>query len=145
MNWEGAPNQPYFPSINDLCQSGPPRTLLELPMNTWRLQGPHDAAPRLRYMNPAVHPDLFTNALKGWENACVLESRELSVWVMIFHPDEILASQGDDALYSRSRKALCANLVSMVNSLRRMEHEFEWVTVSVAAEHWRRFQEKISP
>jgi hypothetical protein len=144
MNWEGAPNQPYFPSANDLCLAGKERTLLELPMNTWHLRAPDDVAPRLRYMNPAVHPNLFANAVKDWENACRVLPKDLCVWVMIFHPDEVLATQGDDALYSRSRQALGANLACMVESLQRLGHEFEWVTVSEAAERWRGFQQRLS-
>jgi hypothetical protein len=144
MNWRGAPNQPYFPACGDLCKTGPERGMLELPMNTWHLQAPHDTSPRLRYMNPAVHPHLFASALKNWENACKVSSAELSIWVMIFHPDEVLATQGDDALYSRSTQALCANLVAMTDSLRRMGHIFEWVTVSEAAERWRGHQQRLS-
>ena len=144
MNWTGAPNQPYFPAADDLCKPGSQRSLLELPMNTWHLQAPHDVSPRLRYMNPAVHPHLFANALKNWENACKVLPADLAIWVMIFHPDEVLATQGDDALYSRSTRALCANLASMAETLGRLGHDFEWVTVSDAAERWRRHQERLS-
>jgi hypothetical protein len=144
MNWAGAPNEPYFPAADDLCTPGSPRSLLELPMNTWLLQAPHDASPRLRYMNPAVHPHLFSSALKNWENACKVSPSDLSIWVMIFHPDEVLATQGDDALYSRSTQALCANLISMAESLRRLGHGFDWVTVSDAAERWRGCQRRLS-
>jgi len=137
MNWEGAPNQPYFPAAHDLCRSGPLRTLLELPMNTWLLQAPYDSVPRTRYMNPAVHPHLFANALKNWENAFAVSSAEVSIWVMIFHPDEVLATLADDALYSRSTKALCSNLIMIAETLLHLGHDVEWVTVSAAAEHWR--------
>lgn len=137
MNWNGAPNQPYFPDREDLCKSGPQRPMLELPMNTWLLQAPHDAAPRVRYMNPAVHPGVFANALKNWENACNVIASDLCVWVMIFHPDEVLASQGADALYSRSVRDLCGNLLSMTESLQRLGHDLQWTTVSEAAARWR--------
>jgi hypothetical protein len=137
MNWEGAPNQPYFPAAENLCTPGPERSMLELPMNTWRLQAPHDQAPRLRYMNPAVHSHLFANALKNWENECNDLPADLLVWVMIFHPDEVLATHGEDALYSRSAKTLCGNLASITEILTRRGHDFEWITVSKAAEQWR--------
>ena len=136
MNWNGAPNQPYFPDSEDLCRSGPMRPMLELPMNTWLLRAPHDTAPRLRYMNPAVHSRLFAVALKNWENACKALGSDLRVWVMIFHPDEVLASQTPDGMYSRSTGDLCANLLAMTDSLRRLGHEFEWTTISAAAERW---------
>jgi hypothetical protein len=144
MNWDLAPNQPYFPAADDLCKSDPERSMLELPMNTWRLQAPHDDAPRTRYMNPAVHPHLFANALKNWENACNGLRSDLCVWVMIFHPDEVLSTQGEDALYSRSRQDLCANLVSFAEHLRNLGHDFEWVTVSDAAERWRGHRQRLS-
>jgi hypothetical protein len=137
MNWQGAPNQPYFPSSDDLRKSGPERFMLELPMNTWGLQAPHDDVPRIRYVNPAVHPHLFANALKNWENASKVSPSDLHVWVMIFHPDEVLATRGEDALYSRSIQALCANLISIADSIRRLGHEVEWATVTAAAERWR--------
>lgn len=137
MNWEGAPNQPYFPGSDDLCVPGPLRSMVELPMNTWYLQAPYDDAPRLRYMNPAVRSHLFGRALENWQATLDLLAAELCVWVMIFHPDEVLSSRGPDALYSRSIKELCANLLSMVEILQRRGHDFEWVTVSRAASLWR--------
>lgn len=136
MNWEGAPNGPYFPA-EDLCKSGPARDLLELPMNTWLLQAPYDTAPRVRYMNPAVHPIFFAKALKNWENACKYLAPDLHVWVMILHPDEVLPTAVEDALYARSISDVCKNLTSVVESLQRLEHDFEWTTVSTAAERWR--------
>jgi hypothetical protein len=144
MNWDTAPNQPYFPASQALCRPGPERPLLELPMNTWRLKAPHDTAPRLRYMNPAVHSDLFANALKNWENECTRLPAELLIWVMIFHPDEVLATQGKDGLYSRSTRVLCANLAAMAESLRSMGHDFEWVTISDASERWRKYQQQLT-
>ena len=143
MNWEGAPNQPYFPAPDDLRKSGPGRSLLELPMNTWKLQAPYDPEPRVRYMNPAVHPHLFANALNNWENACNHLPANLAIWVMIFHPDEVLATQGADALYARSTRKLCANLLSIADALRRLGHDFEWLTVSMAAERWRLHQQRF--
>lgn len=137
MNWEGAPNQPYFPDLDDLCKPGPLRSMIELPMNTWHIQAPYDDAPRIRYMNPAVRSDLFGRALKDWQATLDLLATELYVWVMIFHPDEVLTSRGPDALYSRSTKELCSNLLAIVGVLQRLEHEFEWATVSRAADLWR--------
>jgi hypothetical protein len=137
MNWLNAPNQPYFPGPNDLCVAGPQRALVELPMNTWQLQGPHDATPRTRYMNPAVHPQLLADSLKGWADTFETLASDLCVWVLIFHPDEVFSTFAPDALYARSLDTLCANLASMSDSVRRLGHEFEWVTVSRAAQQWR--------
>lgn len=142
MNWNGAPNQPYFPAANDLCKPGSSRSMLELPMNTWLLHAPYDSAPQTRYMNPAVHPHLFAKALKNWENTCALSPADLCIWVMIFHPDEVLSTQGEDTLYSRSTQALCANLSLVGDILCNLEHDFEWVTVSNASERWRKHHQR---
>ncbi len=137
MDWERAPNRPYFPRRGDLCAEGPERRLLELPMNTWFIKAPYDAAPKLRYINPAVHPHLFAEALRNRENTPEVSSKELSVWVMIFHPDEVLAGAGEDNLYSSSIGSLLANLAALQEKLQREEVELEWVTVAKAAELWR--------
>lgn len=137
MDWEGAPNRPYFPGCEDLCAGGPERPLLELPMNTWLMKAPYDDAPKLRYINPAVHPHLFMEALQKWENTQKISSNGLSVLVMIFHPDEALACAGEDYLYSRSVESLLANLAALQKTLQRAENELEWVTVAKAAELWR--------
>lgn len=142
MNWEGAPNQPYFPGKDDLCRAGSERAMLEVPMNTWLLKAPYDHSPQTRYMNPAVHPHLFAKALETWEKACEGSVNDLAVWVMIFHPDEVLSAAGPDQLYSRSIPDLCHNLVSIIEALVRIENEFEWTTISRAAQHWRIFQGK---
>jgi hypothetical protein len=117
--------------------------MLELPMNTWYLQASYDDVPRVRYMNPAVHPYLFAKALKNWETACNVVPAEMCVWVMIFHPDEVLITRGSDALYSRSIKGLCSNLLAAVESLQRLGHDFEWVTVSDAADRWRTHLQRL--
>lgn len=138
MNWSGAPNQPYFPDVDDLCAAGTGRGLLELPMNTWLVHAPYDSTPKLRYMNPAVHPRIFSAALRNLGNTQEFSSTELCVWVMIFHPDEVLAIEQEDQLYARSRTALFTNLISFQENLQRANIEAEWVTISEAAEMWRR-------
>ena len=142
MNWERAPNQPYFPGSADLCEPGPERRLLEIPMNTWLVQAPYDEAQKVRYMNPAVHPKIFANALRNWENTRKLHSSELSIWVMIFHPDEVLSGQGEDLLYSRSKQSLLQNLAAFQDSLFRADIDVEWVTIGKAAELWRQSRMK---
>lgn len=144
MNWDGAPNQPYFPASDDVCKAGPRRALLEIPMNTWLVNAPHDPSPRTRYMNPAVHPHIFENSLKNWENACKAMQAELSIWVMIFHPDEVLSTAGADGLYARSLSSLCQNLASFARSVKNLGHDFAWSTVSDAATRWREHQEGLT-
>lgn len=141
MNWENAPNQPFFPSQKDLREPGPDRPMLELPMNTWPLQAPYDDAPRTRYMNPAVHPHLFANALRNWENTRK-STIEPCVWVMIFHPDEVSPEEREDYLYARSKDALCSNLIAFASSLTNAGAELEWVTIAEAAARWRASRQK---
>ena len=143
MNWEGVPNQPYFPSPTDMRKAGRERSLLELPMNTWMVKALHDTAPRLRYINPAVHSKIFANALRNWENTRTFSPSTLHIWVMIFHPDEVSPAQGEDGLYSRSTSDLSANLACFLENLQRAGQEVEWVTVAQAADRWRQHQEQI--
>ena len=143
MNWEGAPNHPFFPAVDDLCKASSDRALIEVPMNTWLLQAPHDARAKIRYMNPSVHPQLFANALQNWENACNSGPSHVCVWVMILHPDEVLSTASADALYSRSMTALCQNLASFAGTLQRLGQDFEWTTISDAAERWRTSQRQL--
>jgi len=143
MKWDGAPNQPYFPDRGNLCKSGPARALIEVPMNTWLLQAPYDSSPRTRYINPAVHSHLFASALRNWENACRESLADLCIWVMIFHPDEVLSDAGADALYSRSLGELCQNLSSFEETLRKLGHDFQWLTVADAADLWRAHQQRL--
>ena len=142
MRWEGAPNEAYYPSISELCESGPERQMLELPMNTWMVQAPYDDAPKLRYINPAWHPEIFADAVENWENTRKISSHKMSIWVMIFHPDEVFGGRQKDHLYARSREALSTNLLSFQESLQRSNIDFEWVTIADAAEAWRRSQLK---
>lgn len=144
MNWEGAPNKPYFPHPINICEPGPERALLELPMNSWCLRAPYDLAPRTRYMNPAVHGELFANALQAWENTLSVPATDLYVWVLIFHPDEVCSTRMPDLLYSTSCRTLCANLVSLVERLQELGHDFEWVTISDAAERWKKHAQRLS-
>lgn len=138
MKWKGAPNEAYYPSVGQLCQPGPERQMLELPMNTWLVRAPYDDSPKLRYMNPALHPEIFARAVRAWENTRKNSSLEMSIWVMIFHPDEVLGGRQQDHLYSRSREALFRNLLLFQESLQRAGIEVEWVTIADAAEAWRR-------
>jgi hypothetical protein len=138
MNWLGAPNQPYFPDRTDLRVSGPARALLEIPMNTWRVCAPYDESPQIRYMNPAIHGELFSNSLDEWQKTISLMDGGLHVWVLIFHPDEIMPNRETDLLYAHSRQALCRNVAAMIERVKRVGHGLEFVTLSAAAQEWKR-------
>jgi len=136
-DWAGAPNQPYFPARDDIRQSGPPRRLLEVPMNSLRFRAPYDARPKLRYMNPAVHPELFADGLDDWEQSLTGMKQDLPVWVLILHPDELLPLAERDQLYAHDMETLTTNLVQLTARIRDRGDTLQFATVSQAAERWR--------
>ena len=136
-DWLGAPNQPYFPDGADLRRPGEPRPMMQVPMTTWQFQASYDRAPKTRYMNPAVHPELFADALDDWRRRADAETDELLVWVLIFHPDEAMPSSQADLLYASSRAAVVDNLAAFVRRIEEREEAYEFTTVSEAAGRWR--------
>jgi hypothetical protein len=138
MEWTGAPNQPYFPDAVDPRRAGPRRGVLEIPINTWRLRTPYDSAPKLRYINPAVHVRLFESALETWVSEASGHSDALSVWVLILHPDEVLPQQ-EDALYAWSVETACRNIAAFLAAAQGVSDTAEFTTLASAAEAWRHF------
>jgi hypothetical protein len=132
MVWSGVPNRPYFPSSTDIRVPGFRRRLLEVPMNTWMLQAPYDSAPRLRYINPAVHEALFESALQ----TLPLDCPGPHVWTLVLHPDEALTESPRDLLYSRSPETVFRNVQSFADALRSAGHTIRFATVSSAGQEW---------
>ncbi len=64
MDWKNAPNHPYFIKSNDLSATQEFSGIIEFPMNTWKVKASYDVQPKLRYMNPAIHHELFKNSGK---------------------------------------------------------------------------------
>lgn len=137
-NWLNAPNQPYYPDERDLSRPGKMRPLLELPMTTWYTRAPYDQAPRLRYMNPAVHEQIFEGAADGWRETWSDFDGDQRVWVLILHPDEVAESGRSDLLYSHSYRVFIANLRGLVRRVLSADHTFEFATLSQAANAWMR-------
>ncbi len=115
-DWRRAPRHPYHPAPDDPARAGPPRALLEVPVRTWRVQAPYDPQPRVRYVDPAIHPPLFAAALGRTLRDD--PPADDAVWVMVLHPDEALPAAKSDALYARDPQAVCENLCTLVRSLR---------------------------
>jgi hypothetical protein len=136
-DWTYAPNCPYYPASEDLCYEGPERPLLEVPLNGWQTQAAYDPESRIRYMNPAVHEDVFSDALKRWRLQLLQSDRSFNIWTLVLHPDEIMAQPIPDALYAHSRKAFSRNLLNMAASLAGLGHSFEFATMAVASKRWR--------
>jgi hypothetical protein len=140
MNWMGAPNQPYFPDGFDIRKPGAQRPLLEIPMNTWHVKAPYENHPRLRYMNPAIHEPLFMQALDRWGGIVRKMGVGLYVWVLVFHPDEVMATSRSDGLYAHSRQTVCQNLGCLIQRIQEMENTFELTILSEAAVRWRQYR-----
>jgi hypothetical protein len=136
-NWGSAPNHPYFPAPDDLCQEGPKRQLLEVPMNGWLTQAGYDRQPRVRYMNPAVHQDIFQAALKSWSEHLRRVSNGLHVWTLVLHPDEFMPATVADSLYARSLEVVCGNLLQLAEAVMALGHGMEFLTLTTAARGWR--------
>jgi hypothetical protein len=135
-DWLHAPNNPYFPSACDLSSRSDKREMLEVPMTTWLVQAPYDAAPKRRYMNPAVHETLFAAALE--KATTIVPTDGLCVWTLILHPDEILPSGKADGLYAHSVKTLRQNLDRLKGLFETRGDAVEFVTLSDAAARWRK-------
>ncbi len=134
-NWSGTPNQPYYPAPDDVKVAGATRQLLEVPMNSWYFQASYDRQPKLRYMNPCIHADLWEQALERWQET--LPGEALSVWVLILHPAEAML-QEPDLLYAHSLETMIANLRTLETRLQAAGDIVEWTTVYRAAQQWRR-------
>jgi hypothetical protein len=137
MDWMGTPNHPYFPSREDIRLPGKARAMIEIPMNTWSVKAPYDLEPRLRYINPAVHSQLFETALRGFRENL---ARPFGVWNMILHPDEMLAGGEPDLLYARSPEVVCHNIGCFASAVQEAGHQVEFVTVSRAGREWLRLE-----
>lgn len=144
-NWAGAPNQPYYPDPADIRARGPRRPLLEMPMTTWPVQAPYDRAPRLRYMNPAVHPPLFASALRRWLNELAIARGDTWAWVFILHPDEAAPQHAPNALYAHEAAAVIENLRAFQNALASRGHTTTCATLSAIGDQWRAQTEDNHP
>ncbi len=138
MDWMGAPNEPFYPSLDDIRRPGAARKLLELPMNTWSVKAPWDQEAGPRYMNPAIHRELFVQALAQWRKSISAGTAALCVWVLIMHPDEVMAADTRDGLISHSRQVLYRNLDSLAKPVQDCGQTCEFTTLSAAAQRWLR-------
>lgn len=134
-NWAGTPNQPYFPATHDIRIAGEQRLLLEAPMNSWYIQASYDAAPRLRYMNPCVHQDLWEQGLDWWEDH--IPQATLYIWDLILHPIEAMPQPKSDLLYAYSLQTLRENLDLFVQRIEERGDTALFTTLARAAHNWR--------
>lgn len=134
-NWSETPNRPYYPDKYSPRLEGQKRDLLEIPMNSWFYQASYDKAPKLRYLNPCIHSDLWEQALNRWKTS--LDESDNTVWVMILHPVEAMPRKDRDFLYAFSLETMQGNLREMEAVIKDAGHNVEWTTLSDAASKWR--------
>ncbi|MGJ3237475.1 MAG: hypothetical protein ACFE0Q_02100 [Anaerolineae bacterium] len=133
-NWRGAPNHPYYPDRQQPRLIGDPRLLLEVPMNSWYFQTSYDNAPKLRYMNPCIHPHLWQQALDRWQ--AQLLPAEQYAWVLILHPGEAMPRAESDLLYAHSLKSMQHNLYMFEKTIHALGHDVVWSTLSQVRDRW---------
>lgn len=139
-DWANTPNQPYFPSQADIRQPNTPqrpRPLVQVPLNTWHYAAPYDTAPRLRYMNPAIHAPLWQAALE----TLPMPTPSLCVWVFIVHPDEVAPSRTQNALYAHDLATYWANVRAFVAHWEALGESVLLTTIQNATTLWRKAQE----
>ena len=141
MNWINAPTQPYFPSQLDVRNSGAPRAVLEIPMNTWQVKAPYDAAPKTRYMNAAVRTELFENSL-SLINVNDIKA-DMYIWNFITHPDELMPERKSDLLYSGSVNDYIKNIEQFVHKINATNCTYEFATIAAAGGKWRQHYKTI--
>jgi hypothetical protein len=112
MNWIGTPQSPYYPSIEDYRTPGFRRLdVLEVPLSVSPLMAPYDSAPLLRYINPCMRKEYFSEAIGS-----LLPSA--SNLVMVLHPDEVVPRPpgGGHPLVAYSAGELTGNLSNLIQS-----------------------------
>lgn len=137
MDWTGAINHPFYPDKNNYKQPGEKRKLLEVPINTWMTMASYDKEPKLRYINPCVHEDIFEDALDRLTKEIASSREELFIWTLICHPDDILFAGKPDLLYALSMDVYVRNVDRFCKRITEIGHNFEFATISHAADKWR--------
>ncbi|MCA9913245.1 MAG: hypothetical protein KC496_07840, partial [Anaerolineae bacterium] len=97
-------------------------------------QASYDKQPKLRYMNPCIHADLWQQALNRWHDT--LPQQALHTWVLILHPGEAMPQQ-PDLLYAHSLETMAQNIHTLEQKITAQGDDIQWVTVYAAAQQWR--------
>ncbi len=135
LNWKDTPNHPYYPSVDNYRVNASERKLLEIPMNTWIVKAPYDKEPRLRYMNPCIHANIFEESLLS---SSLFEGDEtVKVLTFISHPDELVEQSTPDQLYMRTTENYIRNVERLTEEISRKNGTFEFCTLQKAAAIWK--------
>lgn len=136
-NWAGAPNQPYYPALDSPRTVGEKRPLLEIPMNSWVFKTSYDTAPKRRYMNPCIHPELWRQALTYWQKTLPASYQDRYIWTLILHPNEAMPQADNNLLYAHSLDAVRDNLNHFIDVIQARGDTVRITTISQAATAWR--------
>jgi hypothetical protein len=140
-NWSGTPNHPYYPAQHDIrvpsVGAQHASSLLEVPMNSWYFKASYDHTPKLRYMNPCIHLDLWQQGLDWWESH--LPDHALHIWNLILHPAEAMPHDKPDLLYAYSLDVLYDNLQALVKRIKKRGDATAYTTLNRAASQWREY------
>lgn len=134
-NWRDTPNHPYYPDKSVPRLEGEKRSLLEVPMNSWAFQASYDKSPKLRYMNPCIHADLWQQVVTTWQENLVAQDNYF--WTMILHPSEAMPHDKADLLYAYSVDSVRENLEYLTTVIKNLGHKATYVSVSEIADIWR--------
>ena len=136
MNWIGTPNQPFEMRNTKKDKSIKEKSILEIPMNTWNVRASYDKTAKLRYMNPAIHHELFVNAVLEWKKILDINITNEYFWVFILHPEEVMKSDEIDLLYSKSREIMYQNIHHFMKSIQDIGHSYQFLTLNEATIRW---------
>jgi len=115
FDWEGSPQQPFYPAAADYRKPGGGIGILEVPFSVVPVKLKYDAHAVNRYLNLAYHSELLSMAM---EHILALEQI-----VMILHPFELdNRNSGKHPAFHFSLPFAVSNLRSMVNRL-RLHHQ----------------------
>jgi hypothetical protein len=125
VDWTGAPDRPYRPSIADYRSPGwPGLDLLEMPISCTTVHAPDDNQEVVRYLNPAYHPRMFRPGLERW-------TAEHDHLVTITHPYELVEGPSH-GLLAFDPRAFEENVMS-IESLAASKGGCEFLTLTEMA------------
>jgi len=137
LDWSVTPDAAFRPSADDYRRPGEPAlAITEVPLTMLPIRAEYDAAPLLRYVNPAMRPELLWPGLDSLVATC-------ERLVLITHPDEIQPRQHSDGhpLIAYSPAILTENLRRLTEGAGKLGRRLEFLPLRdlrlAAAEKWR--------
>jgi hypothetical protein len=129
-NWEQVPHAFYYPDKENMKLRGAKRLLIEAPMSSWQFSMEYDAAPKFRYINPAVHVSVFQKGIEYLDSHW--ERHASPHWIFISHPDEIVRAERLDQMYGFSVETYAQNVRMFADFLLKKQMNVSFSTISEA-------------